>query len=101
MTVRPGRDPVPPAEQAWLDRVFALLDLHPVTPAERDWRVAAALAEVRAIDLSERQYLRLVNRAAGTSPELDEAVRLLGLYVERFRDTGRRMPRPGPGGVTV
>lgn len=96
-----GRERVDPAEAAWLSRALNLVDAHPVTPEERDRRVAEALEERGSLAMSEAAYMRLINRAAGTSPELDEAVRLLGLYVERIRGGQRRMPRPGPGGVQL
>lgn len=95
------RDRPDPAETKWLRRVFELADLHPTSVEERDRRVAETLQHLRAVDMSEVAVLRAINRAAGTSPELDEAVRLLGLYVERLRDGGRRLPKPGLGGVRV
>ncbi len=96
------RDRPDPAEVEWLRRVFELADLHPNSVEERDRRVAETLQHMRAVDMSEVAVLRAINRAAGTSPELDEAVRLLGLYVERIRDGARRrLPKPGLGGVAV
>lgn len=99
---RPERDRIPPAEREWLARVFALADSHPVTPAERDRMVEEQMADVATINLTEAQVVAAFNRAGGAhGPELDEAVRLLSMYVERIRDGEARLPRPGPGGVDV
>lgn len=96
-----------PAELAWLRRILDLADAHPVSLEERDAAIAKAEAERPSIGMSEVAAIARTNRAAGTSPELEEAVRLLGMYVERWRDIQtkkpewRPMPKLGPGGVAL
>lgn len=57
----------------------------------------------KPIDMTPTQIIRAQNRHNGTSPELDEAVRRLTLYIGRLRDPQNTKPLVSryQGGVDI